>query len=164
MCMRLLCCLLVGMLGICVTAYSENADKNTADPQQASGTDTAAGSIKTLKGEATIVRNGQEILAELGSRVYSEDVLRTGEDGSLGIILRDDTTVSLGNSSELRMKEFAFKPNEGVFAVALKMVKGTFVYVSGRIAKLAPEAVKVETPVGVVAVRGTKFMAKIEGK
>jgi hypothetical protein len=161
--MRFLCCMFVAVLGICGTAHPADAVKTTATPQ-ATATDTAAGSVKTLKGEAIIVRNGQEIPAELGSRVYAEDVLRTGKGASLGIILRDDTTVSLGPSSELGMKEFAFKPNEGLFAVALDMVKGTFVYVSGRIAKLAPDAVKVETPVGVVAVRGTKFMAKIEGK
>ena len=110
---RMLCCVFVGIFGICAGAYP-------ADPPQSTAADTAAGSVKTLKGEAVILRNGQEIPAELGSRVYAQDVLRTSKGGSLGIILRDDTTVSLGPSSELAMKEFAFKPNEGIFSAVFE--------------------------------------------
>lgn len=36
-------------------------------------------------------------------------------------------------------------------------------YISGVIAKLSPDAVKVRTPVATVAVRGTRFLAKVEG-
>jgi len=44
------------------------------------------------------------------------------------------------------------------------MVKGTFVYLSGVIAKLSPESIKLETPVGTIAIRGTRFAAKIAGE
>jgi hypothetical protein len=37
----------------------------------------------------------------------------------------------------------------------LKFVEGVAVYVSGKIAKLAPDAVRLETPAAIVGVRGT---------
>ena len=119
------------------------------------------GSVKNLEGDVTILRGGEAIDADVGTRIHAQDTLITGEEASLGIVLRDDTTVSLGPDSELKMKEFEFEPSESSFSMVLNMVKGTFVYVSGRIAKLAPGSVEVETPVGVVAVRGTKFLASI---
>ncbi len=127
----------------------------------ASDTNKAIGSIKTQEGEAMIVRNVQEIKASIGTRIHAQDVIRTGKKGAVGIVLLDDTTVSLGPKSELKMNEFNFQPSESTFSMAMNMLKGTFVYVSGRMAKLAPESVKVKTPVGVVAVRGTKFLVEI---
>jgi hypothetical protein len=119
------------------------------------------GSVRTIEGSAVIVRQGEEITAELGRRLYPADRVRTAAGGSIGIVLRDDTLVSLGPESELAMTEFDFRPDESAFSIVMNLVRGTFVYVSGRIGKLSPESVKVETPVGVVAVRGTKFLVKI---
>ncbi len=127
----------------------------------ASADTTEVGSIKTLKGDAVVVRGDQELVAQLGMRLMTHDVIRTGKNASLGIVLRDDTTVSLGAKSELAMKEFTFEPDKGLFGMTLDMIKGTFVYVSGRISKLSPGSAKVETPAGVVAVRGTRFLVKI---
>jgi hypothetical protein len=122
-----------------------------------------AGNIRVLRGEAYLLRAGQRLPLAVGTPVQVRDVLHTGPDGSLGLILQDDTALSLGPSSELALKDFQYQPNEGLFANVLGMVKGTLVYISGRIAKLAPASVRVETPVGIVAVRGTKLLVKIDG-
>lgn len=123
----------------------------------------AAGSITTLKGAAFILRGGQRLPAAIGARLFPQDGLQTGHDGSIGVVLRDDTALSLGPDSEVALKDFVFQPKDGLFASVLRLVKGTMVYLSGRIAKLAPNSMKVETPVGVVAVRGTKFLVKADG-
>lgn len=127
------------------------------------GDEEAVGSVRSVEGEVVIVRGEDEIAAEKGTRIFAQDVLRTQSESAVGIVLRDDTTISLGPKSELEMKEFDFQPDKGVFASIVSMVKGTFVYVSGRIAEIAPDAVKVETPDGVIAVRGTRFMVKVSG-
>jgi len=124
--------------------------------------DSSIGSVNTVKGSAVIVRDGDEFQARLGDSLMAQDMLKTSKDSAMGIVLRDNTTVSLGASSTLAMKEFQFNPSKGLFSIVINMVKGTFVYISGKMGELYPEAIKVETPVGVVAVRGTKFMAKIE--
>jgi hypothetical protein len=43
----------------------------------------------------------------------------------------------------------------------LNFVKGVAAYVSGRMAKLAPDAVRLETPAAIVGVRGTTVAIKV---
>jgi len=119
------------------------------------------GSITNVEGVVQILRPGQEITAEKGLRLFMADVVSTGADGVAGIVLRDDTTLSLGPNSELKMSAFKFKPDEGVLGMTISIVKGTLVYISGQIAKLSPGAAKIETPAGVAAVRGTKVLVEV---
>ena len=106
------------------------------------------------------MRKGATIPAKLGEVVYEADTLRTGADGKLGLTLKDDTRLSLGPSSEIRLDRFAYAPAEGRFGFVLNVVKGVAAYVSGRIAKLAPDAVKLETPAAIVGVRGTTVVIR----
>ena len=122
-----------------------------------------AGSVKTVQGEVFAERDGTTLPLEKGMRIFAEDLLVTGKDASLGIVLRDNTIFSMGPESSLSLNEFVFAPVDGEFSLLVRMVKGTFVYISGIIAKLSPESIHIETPVGVVAVRGTRFAAKISG-
>jgi len=115
----------------------------------------AAGRIKVASGSVFIVRGGTAVPAQAGEVVYEADSLRTGADGRVGVTLKDDTRVSLGPSSEVRVDRFAYAPAEGQLALVLKMVRGVAAYVSGRIAKLAPDAIRLETPAAIVGVRGT---------
>jgi hypothetical protein len=114
-----------------------------------------AGRVKLAEGSASIVRASGTVPAKAGDVVYEADVLKTGTDGRVGITLKDDTRVSLGPSSEVRLDKFVYAPAEGSLALALKFVHGVAAYVSGRIAKLSPDAVRLETPAAIVGVRGT---------
>jgi len=44
----------------------------------------------------------------------------------------------------------------------MKMAKGTFSYLSGLIAKLAPDSVKLLIPDATIAVRGTKLLVDVQ--
>ena len=63
----------------------------------------------------------------------------------------------------MQFTEFQFAPAEGRLAFIIDFFRGTLLYVSGVIAKLSPDSVKVRTPVATVAVRGTRFLAEVEG-
>jgi hypothetical protein len=80
----------------------------------------------------------------------------------MGVVLRDDTKLSLGPESEIQISSFAFAPAEGRLALVAKFAHGVLAFVSGRIAKLSPDAVRIETPVAILGVRGTQFLAKVE--
>jgi len=121
---------------------------------------TAAGRIKIASGSVVIVRAGASIPAQAGQVVYEADTLRTGADGRVGLTLKDDTRLSLGPSSEIRLDRFAYAPAEGRLGFVLNVVKGVAAYVSGRIAKLAPDAVRLETPAAIVGVRGTTLVIR----
>jgi hypothetical protein len=120
------------------------------------------GLVKTATGEATILRGASSLAAAPGLPVFQGDVLRTGSAGTLGVILRDDTTLSLGARSEVHVAEFVFEPSESRLRSVLRLTRGVLGYVSGKIAKLAPDGAKVETPVATLGIRGTRLAARIE--
>jgi hypothetical protein len=121
----------------------------------------AAGRVKVASGAAFIVRAGNLVPIQVGQEVYEADGLKTGPDGRIGIMLNDDTRVSLGPGSEIQLDRFAYAPAAGQLAFVLKVVRGVAAYVSGRIAKLSPESVRLETPAAIVGVRGTTLALRV---
>ena len=129
----------------------------SADAQQA----TVAGRIKTATGSVSIVRQAAEIPASTGDAVYESDIVKTGGDGRLGLTLNDETRVSLGPSTEVRIDTFRFAPAESRLSIALTFMRGVVAYVSGRIAKMAPDAVRLATPSAIIGVRGTTLAVRV---
>ena len=126
--------------------------------------DTVIGSVKTATGKSTIVRDGAAISANVGARLFQNDVLETGDDGALGIIFRDNTILSLGPNSKITINEFVFIPAEEKFSFVTKMLKGTASYISGLIVKLSPDSARFETPTAMIGIRGTRFLVQVEDK
>jgi len=91
------------------------------------------------------------------------DVLATSADGHLAAILQDGTRISLGPNTELKVDRFVYEPVEGKFGLVLRLGRGVLAYISGKIAQFSRESVSVETPVGVIGLRGTEFAVSIEG-
>jgi hypothetical protein len=150
---RSIIALALGIVAALATATPAFAGRLQQEP-------TAAGRIKIASGSVVIVRAGASIPAQVGQVVYEADTLRTGADGRVGLTLKDDTRLSLGPSSEIRLDRFAYAPAEGRLGFVLNVVKGVAAYVSGRIAKLAPDAVRLETPAAIVGVRGTTVVIR----
>lgn len=119
------------------------------------------GSVKTLKGQVSIERGGVGLPATVGMPVYASDVLKTADAAAVGLVLRDDTLISMGPQSVLSLREYLFEPKESRYAMVLGLLKGTFVYFSGVIGKLAPDAIRLETPDSTIAVRGTRLLIKV---
>jgi hypothetical protein len=122
-----------------------------------------AGYVKVATGSAFVIRAGAEVPARPGDAVYENDGLRTGADGRLGVTLKDDTRVSLGRSSEISLSQFKFSPAEGQLGLVVNVLRGVAAFVSGRIAKLQPKAMRIETPTSIVGVRGTHVAIRAEG-
>lgn len=121
-----------------------------------------AGRIKVSTGSAFIVRGGAQIPAQVGQIVFEADGLRTGGDGKIGVTLNDDTRLSLGPNSELKLERFMYAPADSGFGLVLKFVRGAATYVSGRIAKLAPDSIRLETPASIIGVRGTTLAIQVQ--
>lgn len=125
---------------------------------------SAAGRIKVVSGSAFILRGSETIPAKAGELVYAADGLRTGDGGSVGITLKDDTRLSLGPNSEVRLERYVYAPGNGGLGMVLKFVRGVAAYVSGRMARLAPDSIRLETPAAIVGVRGTSLAIRVEGQ
>lgn len=123
---------------------------------------SAAGRVKTVSGAAFIVRGGAVMPAQPGQVVFQADALRTGADGTIGVTLKDDTRLALGPASEVRLERFAYAPGTADVGMVLKFVRGVTAYVSGRLAKLAPNSIRLETPSAIVGVRGTSLVIRVQ--
>ncbi len=121
----------------------------------------AAGHIKIATGAAYIVRQNAALPAKPGDAVFATDTLRTQANGAIGVTLADDTRVSLGPDSEMRLERYVYSPADGALGMVLNFVRGVAAYVSGRMAKLAPDSVRLETPAAIVGVRGTTVAIKV---
>ena len=121
-----------------------------------------AGHVKTVSGTAFIVREHGTTPAKAGDAIFASDTLRTSADGSMGVTMRDDTRLSLGPGSEVKVDRYVYAPGEGGLGMVLKFIRGAAVYVSGRMAKLAPDSVRLEAPSAIVGVRGTTVAIKVE--
>lgn len=126
--------------------------------------DEAIGYVKTASGEAYVITADQRTAAQPGVPVFQGSRLKTGAQGSIGVILKDETIVSCGPNTELILDQYLYRPAEGKLALVANLLKGSLNYISGVIAKLRPEAVAVKTPMGTIGVRGTQFVAKVVGE
>ena len=118
--------------------------------------------VDSVKGEVMIVSSEMAVKAVRYMKVNVGDSIKTGADGSVGLIFEDDTVVSLGPDSEMEVVEFLFDPAEHKLSFVARMVKGTFSFITGQIAKLAPQKVQLETPSATLGVRGTKFAVEVD--
>lgn len=123
--------------------------------------ENSIGIIKSVKGSAFIARQGKLEPARADSQLLQNDTLRTGPEGTIGLILKDDTVISMGPDTILVIDDFIFSPNEGQLSLITRMLKGTVVYISGIISKLRPESVVFTTPDTSLGIRGTKFLVEV---
>jgi hypothetical protein len=121
-----------------------------------------AGVVKNVNGKATIGRGAETIPAAEGVKIHSKDILETGPEGSMGVIFRDDSTLSMGPGTRIIIDDFIFSPGTGKLSFVSKISKGTAAYLSGKISKLSPGAARVETPLAVLGIRGTRFLVEVE--
>jgi len=131
----------------------------TAHP--GAGQSEGTGHIKTSSGAAFILRQNDSLPAKAGDVVYESDGLKTGADGHLGLTLKDDTRLSLDPSTEVQLRSFVYAPADGRFGFVLSVVRGVVAYVSGRIAQFAPDSVRLETPDGILGIRGTRLVIRV---
>lgn len=124
--------------------------------------DEPVGYVKTVEGIASITTAGTQITATVGSSVFQGSHIQTGSGASLGITFKDNTVMSFGPDTQLTVDDYAFNPNQAQVRLTSRLTKGTLNYVSGAIAKINPEAVSIKTPTGIIGVRGTNFLVKVE--
>ena len=90
------------------------------------------------------------------------DIIVSGPDSSGGIVFKDGTQLTVGPSSEIEISRYLFRPEEAKYDFSLYLRKGTAIYSSGKLGKLAPESVSLNTPRATVGVRGTRFIVKAD--
>lgn len=122
------------------------------------------GGVRTLTGTATLLRAGEELPLTMGDPVELLDELRTGPNSSLGVILDDETRLSLGPDSVLVIDAMVYAPAADQAALSVNLLNGTLSYISGAIAQLQPDAVRLNTPNAAIGIRGTRLAIRAPAK
>ena len=117
------------------------------------------GSVTEASGTAIIKRGKDTIQIVKGTEVKTNDKVET-KNGKVKIVFKDDTNVTVTESSSLVIDDFVYDPKSGAGKLGLKAAAGTVRYVSGAIAK-DPKNVKINTPTAAIAVRGTDFVMAV---
>jgi hypothetical protein len=117
------------------------------------------GSVTESSGTAIIKRGKDTIQIVKGTEIKINDKVET-KNGKVKIVFKDDTNVTVTESSSLVIDDFVYDPKSGAGKLGLKAAAGTVRYVSGAIAK-DPKNVKINTPTAAIAVRGTDFVMAV---
>ena len=120
-----------------------------------------SGRVKVVAGSAFVVHEGNRVPATVGMPVFERDSLVTGADGRVGVTLRDDTRLSIGPQSTAEITRFVYAQSDTQLSFVLTVLRGVVAYVSGHIAKLSPDAVRLQTPSAIVGVRGTRLVIRV---
>lgn len=121
--------------------------------------DTAAvGTIVEVEGEATVTRAGKTYSAQVDTEVYLDDVISTGTQSRVLLLLVDDTEWTLSEKTKFKVTDFVFDPEDDTDNQArYSVLEGAFRYVSGLVAKKDVPDVDITTPFGSIGIRGTDF-------
>lgn len=114
--------------------------------------------FKSITGPVQVVRKDTTVPATAGMSLQVSDRVVSPAGASAGIAFHDGTRVAVGPSSELVVRDFVFSPKDAVYAFDVHLARGSALFTSGSLVKLAPAAVKVSTPSAMIGVRGTRFL------
>ena len=117
------------------------------------------GSVTESSGTAIIKRGKDTIQVAKGTLIETNDKIET-KNGRIKIVFKDNTNVTVTESSSLIIDDFVYDAKSGAGKLGLKAAAGTVRYVSGSIAK-DPKNVKINTPTASIAVRGTDFVMAV---
>ncbi len=120
------------------------------------------GIIKAVSGKVEIIRDGTVYHASPSVPLMNQDVVTTGKTGFAGLLFKDGTVITLGPESEFKIETYIFEPRDDAYFFNFFMEKGSLVYNSGKIGKLSPKSVRLNTPRATVGIRGTRFIVDLQ--
>jgi hypothetical protein len=138
----------------------------TASPvlAQADASATRAGIVKVVNGDVRVRDVQGERTLKSGDPVFESAHLIAGKDASASVVLRDGTTLVLGNNSQFEVQKFAFNATTQNGNIFVNLLQGSMRMLTGLIAKANPELIQVKTKTLSVGIRGTDFIVETEDK
>ncbi|MEH6518315.1 MAG: FecR family protein [Halioglobus sp.] len=121
-----------------------------------------AGVGRILSFEGDVQINGQQITSD--TVLNLDDTVVTGPDGSVQIVLSDNSVLDLDGDSQININDYSFNATESDENTSqISVLAGTLRYVSGKIAKDDPENVSFTAGTSTIGVRGTYISISICG-
>jgi hypothetical protein len=107
--------------------------------------------------------SGQVEAIQVGSALWPGERIRTGPDAVAILVFSDEARMSIRADSELFIRHYEIDPAGARTRIELELIKGTVRQISGNASRAQPERYRLNTPIAVIGVRGTDFLAKASG-
>lgn len=137
--MRALVAIGAGLLGLMLTvdAYAQTG---------------RIGVASAVRNQVTATTGSQQRSLAAGGAVFQNDTVTTGASSVAQLLFADQTTLSVGPRSEIRLDRYVYDPNRSTGDVAVSLTNGALRFISGR---QDPRSYQIQTPVATIGVRGT---------
>lgn len=122
----------------------------------------SVGTISAVRGEVTIERGSESIKAAIGNVVNEGDTIHTTKRGRAQIILKDQSTITVGRNSSFAVTSFIFDIQQKKAEVLLEYKQGLFKTITGKIGKIAPKKFSIKTKNSTIGIRGTHIVNSID--
>ncbi|HYA32173.1 MAG TPA: FecR domain-containing protein [Thermodesulfovibrionales bacterium] len=122
-------------------------------PKTAGGDEKGVGSVRDIKGSASILREKQSVDARKNEPVFSSDAVKTGDKARVKLLFIDDSLLMIGENSKVSLSERLSR--EGKTSV-FNLIDGTVNVIVGK------SGLEAHTPTSVAAARGTSFVVWVE--
>ena len=109
------------------------------------------GNVTSVKPQAEGIHGSNRRTLATGHDVHASETIQTGDAGVAGLRFRDNTNLSVGPKSVVRLDKFVYDPNKSTGSVVIDATRGSFRFVTGSQNK---GDFKIKTPYGNLGVRG----------
>jgi len=96
--------------------------------------------------------SGNQAPVVQGDNVFLNEVVRSHADGKANLLLNDNSNVTVGPGSTIKLDDFVYSGPNRAGTIALNMTKGTLRFITGDANK---RAYTIWTPTAAIGVRGT---------
>jgi FecR protein len=114
--------------------------------------DSQIGAAKSTRNQVEGIVGGQAKKLSTGGYIFPDETVRTGNDAVADLVFIDNTNLSVGPTSEVKLDKFVYDPAGSNGAVVIQATKGAFRFVTGSQDK---RVYQIKTPFGTLGVRGT---------
>jgi hypothetical protein len=110
------------------------------------------GVASVAKNQVHGILGGTTRAMSAGSELFSNETVRTGEASQAQLLFLDQTSLSVGARSEVKLDRFVYNPDRKAGNVVIETSRGAFRFVSG---SQNPSNYTIKTPLATIGVRGT---------
>jgi hypothetical protein len=125
----------------------------------ATGLAASSAHAQARVGEAAVIQNQVVRVAgsattqiNVGDGLLRDETVRTGQDSAARLVMADNTNLSLGANSTIKLDRTVFNDEHSYRDIAIRLTTGAFRFVTGNSEKTA---YKITTAVATIGVRGT---------
>ena len=146
--------------GLTKFAQTQPAQAPAAVPLPAqAAADEPVGNVATLTGSATVTRNNAATPLKLQDDIFTNDVLQTSANSTLGVTFNDATTFNLTANARITVDSFVYEDGGKQNAALFDIARGTVAFVAAAVAKNGD--MKISTPTATLGIRGTTGLVEV---